>query len=130
MLQVLGRKLCAMTAIAAMVFVAMIVLGYCDCLRNVGFFRHFILLSPSFISAILGSYLLSGNIRWDLPFVIIGVLAGHYFYHYYDYHMRIVVPGMIVVISYETVFLFLIFHSVISAVGYALGRGLWVGSKT
>ena len=119
-----------MTAIAAMVFVSMIILGYCDCLRHIGFFRNFVLLAPSFVSAIIGSYFLGGNVRWGLPFVIVGVLAGHYSYLYYDYHMRIVVPGMIVVISYGTVFLFFFLHSVISAVGYVLGRGLWTDTKT
>ena len=119
-----------MAAIAAMVFVSVMTLGYCDCLRYLGFFRHFVLLAPSFISAFLGSYLLSGNVRWDLPLAIIGVLAGHYSYLYYDYHMRIVVPGMIVVISYGTVFLFLVFHSAIATVGYVLGRGLWTDNKT
>lgn len=130
MLRVLGRNLCAMATIAALVFVSMTMLGYCGCLKHIGFFRHFVLLAPSFVSVIIGSYLLSGNFRWDLPFVIIGVLAGHYSYFYYDYHMRIVVPGMIVVISYGTAFLVFVLHSAISAVGYVLGRGFWIDNKT
>ena len=121
MLKVLGQNTCAAIVILGAVFVSMMMIQLCDCVRFGGLFGSIVILSASFVSAIIGGLVLSGRLRWDIGFVMAGVFGGHYSYIYYDYIMLTTKPDMVIV-RYDETFIFIISNGAIAFVGYALGR--------
>jgi hypothetical protein len=126
MLKAFGRNFGATILILGAVFVSMMMVRLCDCVRFGGLFGSIVVLSVSFVSSIIGSLALSGKPRWDIGFVIAGIFGGHYLYIYYDYAMLTTKPDM-VIIRYSEKLLFIISNSAIAVIGYALGRGIRLG---
>nr|CAP47557.1 putative integron gene cassette protein [uncultured bacterium] len=128
MLRVLGRNLLGIVIVAGAVFISMMVIRFCDCLRFGGFFGHIVILAVSFMSSIVGSFALSGRPCWDVAFVVLGVLGGHYSYSYYGYIALTNKPDMVLA-SHGKMFFFIVANSTIAVVGYTLVRGFQVDDK-